>query len=90
LEENSADVLSMRLANDATYVRATFSNRLSVFIQDLAAVLVALAVALAMQWRFGLVALATVPLFVFASVTQVLPFSGTQNKCCSAAVVCNA
>ncbi|GKD28997.1 ABC transporter B family member 6-like protein [Tanacetum coccineum] len=34
-EENSVDTLSMRLANDATFVRAAFSNRLSIFIQDL-------------------------------------------------------
>ncbi|GKB72706.1 ABC transporter B family member 6-like protein, partial [Tanacetum coccineum] len=34
-EENSVDTLSMRLANDATFMRAAFSNRLSIFIQDL-------------------------------------------------------
>nr|GEX89411.1 hypothetical protein [Tanacetum cinerariifolium] len=34
-EENSVDTLSMRLANNATFMRAAFSNRLSIFIQDL-------------------------------------------------------
>lgn len=33
--------------------------------------LVALTLALLLQWRFGLVALATIPLLVFASITQV-------------------
>ena len=70
-EENSPEVLSIRLGHDAAYVRATFSNRLSVFVQDVAAILVALALALILQWRFGLLALATIPLLVFASITQV-------------------
>lgn len=71
-EENSPEVLSMRLGHDAAYVRATFSNRLSVFIQDISAILVALALALILQWRFGLVAFATLPLLIFASIAQVL------------------
>ena len=70
-EENSAELLSMRLANDATYVRATFSNRLSVFIQQASSTVVALIVALLMHWRIGLVSLATVPLLITASITQV-------------------
>ncbi|KAE8735160.1 hypothetical protein F3Y22_tig00000452pilonHSYRG00155 [Hibiscus syriacus] len=41
-EDNSADNLSMRLANDAIFVSAAFSNRLSIFIQDSAAVIVAI------------------------------------------------
>lgn len=68
----------MRLANDATYVRATFSNRLSVFVQDLSSILVALTIAVIMQWRFGLVALATMPLLAFASITQVCPKTRLQ------------
>lgn len=70
-EENSPEVLSIRLGHDAAYVKATFSNRLSVYIQDIAAVLVALALSLVLQWQFGLFALATIPLLVFASTTQV-------------------
>jgi ATP-binding cassette subfamily B (MDR/TAP) protein 1 len=70
-EENSAELLSMRLANDATYVRATFSNRLSVFIQQASSTVVALIVATLMHWRMGLVSLATVPLLITASITQV-------------------
>ncbi|WVZ49600.1 hypothetical protein U9M48_000942 [Paspalum notatum var. saurae] len=58
-EENSADTLSMRLANDATFVRATFSNRLSTFIQDTSAIFVALLLGMLLQWRVALVALAT-------------------------------
>jgi len=75
-EENSPEVLSIRLGHDAAYVKATFSNRLSVYIQDIAAVIVALALSLVLQWQFGLFALATIPLLVFASTTQQMWISG--------------
>lgn len=70
-EENSADNLSMRLANDATFVRAAFSNRLSIFIQDTAAVIVAVLIGMLLQWRLALVALATLPVLTVSAVAQV-------------------
>lgn len=70
-EENSADTLSMRLANDATFVRAAFSNRLSIFIQDTAAVLVALIIGMLLEWRVALIALATLPILALSAVAQV-------------------
>lgn len=70
-EENSADNLSMRLANDATFVRAAFSNRLSIFIQDFAAVLVAVLIGMLLQWRLALVALATLPVLMVSAIAQV-------------------
>jgi len=70
-EENSADILSMRLANDATFVRAAFSNRLSIFIQDTSAILVALLLGMLLQWRVALVALATLPILIVSAVAQV-------------------
>lgn len=70
-EENSADTLSMRLANDATFVRAAFSNRLSIFIQDSAAVIVAVLIGMLLQWRLALVALATLPVLTISAVAQV-------------------
>ena len=79
-EENSPEVLSIRLGHDAAYVKATFSNRLSVFIQDISAVCVAIALALVLEWRFGLVALATIPLLVFASITQVFLFTPSRRQ----------
>jgi ATP-binding cassette subfamily B (MDR/TAP) protein 1 len=70
-EENSADILSMRLANDATFVRAAFSNRLSIFIQDTSAIFVALLLGMLLEWRVALVALATLPILVISAVAQV-------------------
>lgn len=70
-EENSADNLSMRLANDATFVRAAFSNRLSIFIQDSAAVVVAVLIGMFLNWRLALVALATLPILMVSAIAQV-------------------
>ncbi|KAI4370622.1 hypothetical protein MLD38_018956 [Melastoma candidum] len=75
-EENSADTLSMRLANDATFVRAAFSNRLSIFIQDSAAVIVAVLIGMLLQWRLALVALATLPVLFVSAVAQKLWLAG--------------
>ncbi|KAG8380726.1 hypothetical protein BUALT_Bualt06G0045900 [Buddleja alternifolia] len=76
VEENSADNLSMRLANDATFVRAAFSNRLSIFIQDSAAVIVALLIGMFLQWRLALVALATLPILTISAIAQKLWLAG--------------
>ncbi|XP_075485120.1 ABC transporter B family member 20-like [Primulina tabacum] len=76
LEENSADNLSMRLANDATFVRAAFSNRLSIFIQDSAAVIVAVLIGMFLHWRLALVALATLPILTISAIAQKLWLSG--------------
>ncbi|BFG22615.1 hypothetical protein CerSpe_088900 [Prunus speciosa] len=75
-EENSADTLSMRLANDATFVRAAFSNRLSIFIQDSAAVIVAVLIGMLLQWRLALVALATLPILTISAIAQKLWLAG--------------
>ena len=70
-EDNSADTLSMRLANDATFVRAAFSNRLSIFIQDSAAVIVAILIGMLLHWRLALVAFATLPVLTVSAIAQV-------------------
>ncbi|XP_024992522.1 ABC transporter B family member 6-like isoform X2 [Cynara cardunculus var. scolymus] len=75
-EENSADTLSMRLANDATFVRAAFSNRLSIFIQDSTAIVVALLIGMLLQWRLALVALATLPVLTVSAIAQKLWLAG--------------
>ncbi|KAG0460869.1 hypothetical protein HPP92_020851 [Vanilla planifolia] len=69
-DENNADTLSIRLANDATFVRAAFSNRLSIFVQDSAAVVVTVLIGVLLQWRVALVALATLPVLAVSAVAQ--------------------
>ncbi|KAJ9540044.1 hypothetical protein OSB04_026550 [Centaurea solstitialis] len=75
-EDNSADTLSMRLANDATFVRAAFSNRLSIFIQDSAAVIVAILIGTILHWRIALVAVATLPVLTLSAIAQKLWLAG--------------
>ncbi|XP_019101245.1 PREDICTED: ABC transporter B family member 6-like [Camelina sativa] len=75
-EDNSPDTLSMRLANDATFVRAAFSNRLSIFIQDSFAVIVAILIGLLLGWRLALVALATLPVLTLSAIAQKLWLGG--------------
>ncbi|KAK8593296.1 hypothetical protein V6N12_045379 [Hibiscus sabdariffa] len=75
-EENSTDNLSMRLANDATFVRAAFSNRLSIFIQDSAAVVVAIIIGMLLHWRVALVAFATLPILAVSAFAQKLWLAG--------------
>jgi ATP-binding cassette subfamily B (MDR/TAP) protein 1 len=70
-EENSADILNTRLANDATFVRAAFSNCLSLFVQDSAAIVVAFVIGVVLQWRVALIALACVPFLVISAIAQV-------------------
>ncbi|KAK7270087.1 hypothetical protein RIF29_22986 [Crotalaria pallida] len=75
-KENSADNISLRLAKDATFVRAAFSNRLSIFVQDNAAVIVAFLIGVMLQWRLALVALATLPVLCVSAITRKLWLAG--------------
>ncbi|EPS68330.1 hypothetical protein M569_06437 [Genlisea aurea] len=75
-DDNSADNLSIKLANDATFVRAAFSNRLSIFIQDSAAVSVAIIIGMLLHWRLALVALATLPVLTISAIAQKLWLAG--------------
>ena len=74
-EGNIADTLSMRLANDATFVRAAFSNRLSIFIQNSSAIIVAVIIGMMLQWRLSLVALGTLPILTISAIAQVSAIS---------------
>ncbi|XP_057840073.2 ABC transporter B family member 20 [Cryptomeria japonica] len=75
-EENNADSLSMRLANDATFVRAAFSNRMSILVQDATSVIVAIAIGVMLEWRLALLALATLPLILVSAFAQKMWLAG--------------
>mgnify|MGYP000432722535 CR=1 FL=1 len=70
-EENSTDSLNARLAIDATFVRAAFSNCLSLLVQDSAAIIVAFVIGAVLQWRVALIALACVPFLTISAIAQV-------------------
>ncbi|ONK76974.1 uncharacterized protein A4U43_C02F1820 [Asparagus officinalis] len=75
-EENDVDILTVRLANDATFVRAAFSNRVSIFVQDFVAVVVVLLIGMLLEWRVALVALATLPVLSVSAIAQKMWLSG--------------
>ncbi|MFS7934678.1 putative ABC-type xenobiotic transporter [Helianthus anomalus] len=70
-DENKSDNLLSRLANDATYVRAAFSDRLSILIQDFCAAFAAIVIGFSLEWRLALVASITIPFLIVFTVAQV-------------------
>eukprot|EP01018_Ginkgo_biloba_P035178 Gb_20029 [translate_table: standard] len=83
-EENNVDSLSMRLANDATFVRAVFNNHLSILIQDTSSVIVALVIGIVLEWHLALAAFATLPFWQFQHFhvnCGLLSSQGTSTKC---------
>ncbi|KAL8235104.1 hypothetical protein R6Q59_021204 [Mikania micrantha] len=74
--ENKSDNLLSLLANDATYVRAAFSNRLCILIQDFCAVFAAVVIGLSLEWRLVLVATVIIPFLTVSTVAQRRGFSG--------------
>uniref|UniRef100_A0A251ULF2 Putative ATP-binding cassette subfamily C member 9 n=2 Tax=Helianthus annuus TaxID=4232 RepID=A0A251ULF2_HELAN len=74
--ENKSDNLLSRLANDATYVRATFTDRLCILIQDFCAAFAAIVIGFSLEWRLALVASITIPFLIVFTVAQRRGFSG--------------
>ncbi|KAL8191652.1 hypothetical protein R6Q57_028383 [Mikania cordata] len=74
--ENKSDNLLSLLANDATYVRAAFSNHLCILIQDFSAVFAAVVIGLSLEWRLVLVATVIIPFLTVSTVAQRRGFSG--------------
>ncbi|XP_024965312.1 ABC transporter B family member 20-like [Cynara cardunculus var. scolymus] len=75
-DENGSDNLLMNLANDATYVCAAFSNRLSILVQDFCAAFAAIIIGFSLEWRLALVALATIPFLTVSAAAQRTWLSG--------------
>ncbi|KAJ9548197.1 hypothetical protein OSB04_020740 [Centaurea solstitialis] len=75
-DENGSHELLMNLENDATYVRAAFSNRLSILVQDFCAAFAAMVIGFSLEWRLALVALATIPFLTVSAAAQRTWLSG--------------
>ncbi|KAK9055395.1 hypothetical protein SSX86_026478 [Deinandra increscens subsp. villosa] len=75
-DENRSDNLLSQLADDATYARAAFSNRLCFLIQDFCAAFAAIIIGFSLEWRVALVALVTIPFLTVTTVAQRRGFSG--------------
>lgn len=71
-DKNNRHNLLTSLANDATYARAAFSNRLFILVQDFCAAFTAVVIGFSLEWRLALVALVTIPFLTVSAVAQVL------------------
>ncbi|KAL7588934.1 hypothetical protein Lser_V15G38449 [Lactuca serriola] len=73
-EENNSDKLLTHLANDATYVRAAFTDQLPILAQDFFAAFTAVIIGLTLEWRLTMVALTTIPFLTLSASAQVFDF----------------
>ncbi|GBG73751.1 hypothetical protein CBR_g17091 [Chara braunii] len=83
LDENRSTALASRLEADATVVKSSVMERLSVLLQTVGSLSVALVVALVLSWRMALVGIAVFPIYLSSAFCQTLlmkGFSGDLNK----------
>ncbi|KAL4570994.1 hypothetical protein LXL04_017744 [Taraxacum kok-saghyz] len=78
-EENNSDILLGHLANDATYVRAAFSDQIPVIAQDFSAAFTAIVIGLSLEWRLALLALTTIPFLTLSATAQKTWFFGFSS-----------
>lgn len=71
LEENNTGSLTSILAADATLVRSTLADRLSTIVQNIALTVTAFVIAFILSWRIAAVVIASLPLLIGASITEV-------------------
>ncbi|KAH9295405.1 hypothetical protein KI387_038993 [Taxus chinensis] len=75
-EENNSSQIASRLAADATNVKSSIAERISVILQSTTSLLTSFIVAFIVEWRMALLILATFPLLVFANFVQQLSLKG--------------
>lgn len=71
MDENNTGLLISKLAADATLVRSALADRLSTIVQNVALAVTAFGIAFALSWRLACVIIATFPLLIGASITEV-------------------
>lgn len=59
------------LAADATLVRSSLADRLSTIVQNVALTVTAFVIAFMLSWRLASVVVASLPLLIGASITEV-------------------
>lgn len=75
-DEQNSGLLTARLATDAADVKSAISERISVILQNMTALLISFIVAFIVEWRVSLLILATFPLLVLANFAQQLSLKG--------------
>lgn len=71
MDENSTGSLTSSLAADATLVRSALADRLSTIVQNVALTVTAFVIAFTLSWRIAAVVIASLPLLIGASITEV-------------------
>ncbi|MQL78831.1 hypothetical protein Taro_011255 [Colocasia esculenta] len=97
-EENSTGALCARLSNEASLVKTLVADRVSLLVQTLAGVLIAMAMGLVVAWKLALVMIAVQPLTILFHYLKVVvlsrasvEFAKAQNRSSQIAseAVCN-
>lgn len=71
MDENNTGLLTSILAADATLVRSALADRLSTIVQNVALAVTAFVIAFMLSWRIASVVVASLPLLIGASITEV-------------------
>ncbi|KAJ0253977.1 ABC transporter type 1 [Hirschfeldia incana] len=69
-EENSSGELCSRLSNEASTVKSIVSDRISLLVQTISGVLIAMVIGLLVAWKLALVMIAVQPLSVLCFYTK--------------------
>ncbi|KAF8105699.1 hypothetical protein N665_0157s0263 [Sinapis alba] len=70
VEENSSGELCSRLSNEASTVKSIVSDRISLLVQTISGVLIAMVIGLLVAWKLALVMIAVQPLSVLCFYTR--------------------
>lgn len=79
-EKHNSNLVSGRLATDATLVKAAVGDRMSTILQNLALVITAFCIAFYLQWKVAGVILLTFPLLIGSAIGEVCHGSVAINS----------
>lgn len=79
-EENSSGRLTMRLEEDAVYIRGAVSDQISVVAQNLTVLAAGFIIAFCYSWKLSLVIISTLPALIGAASMQMVMLTGFGEK----------
>lgn len=79
-EKNSSGALSARLSNEASMVKSLVADRLSLMLQTISSVSIAMIIGLIVAWKLALVMIAVQPLTILCFYTKKVLLSSISNN----------
>lgn len=79
-EDNSSGAICSKLANEANVVKSLVSDRISLVIQTLSAVILAMTLGLIVAWRLAILMIAVQPLTIFCFYTRKVLLTSMSSK----------